>query len=147
MQGGASGSNADFSDIFGDIFGDIFSGGRRSSQRAYRGSDLQYELDVSLEKAVFGAESTIEFPKQTVCEKCEGSGAAPGSSIETCNTCGGQGQVRMQQGFFSVQQTCPSCRGKGKTIRVPCDYCRGTGLSRKNKKISVKVPAGVDTGD
>ena len=146
VQGSAAGG-ADFSDVFGDMFGDIFGGGRRSSKRVYRGADLQYELEISLEEAVFGTESTIEFPKQTSCEKCEGSGAAPGSNVESCETCGGVGQVRMQQGFFSVQQTCPRCRGKGKTIRVPCDYCRGTGISHDNKKLSVKVPAGVDTGD
>ncbi len=147
VQGGAAGSTADFSDIFGDIFGDIFSGGRRSSQRVYRGADIQYDLEISFEEAAFGTESTIEIPQQATCEKCGGSGAAPGTSIETCSTCGGVGQVRMQQGFFSIQQTCSRCRGKGKTIRVPCDYCRGTGLARKNKKLSVKVPAGVDSGD
>ncbi len=147
VQGGAAGSTADFSDIFGDIFGNIFGEGRRSSQRVYRGADLQYDLELSLEKAVFGTESTIEIPKQSSCEKCGGLGAAPDTTIQTCNTCGGAGQVRMQQGFFSIQQTCPRCRGKGKTIRVPCDYCRGTGLTQKNNKLSVKVPAGVDSGD
>ncbi len=148
VQGGAGGGgSADFGDIFGDMFGDIFGGGRGSSQRVYRGADLQYNLEISLEEAVFGTESTIEVPKQSTCEKCDGSGAAPGSSIEECETCGGVGQVRMQQGFFSIQQTCPRCRGKGKTIRVPCDSCNGTGRTHKNKKLSIKVPAGVDTGD
>ena len=147
VQQGAGGGAADFGDIFGDMFGDIFGGGRGGGQRVYRGADLQYALEVTLEEAVFGTESTIEIPKQTTCEKCEGSGAAPNTTIETCETCGGVGQVRMQQGFFSVQQTCPKCRGKGKTIKVPCDYCRGTGLTKENKKLSIKVPAGVDTGD
>ena len=147
VQGAAGGGAGDFGDIFGDMFGDIFGGGRGGGQRVYRGSDLQYGLEVSLEEAVFGTESTIDIPKQATCEKCEGSGAAPDTTIETCETCGGVGQVRMQQGFFSVQQSCPKCRGKGKTIKVPCDYCRGTGLTKENKKLSIKVPAGVDTGD
>jgi len=147
VRGSAAGGGADFSDLFGDVFNDIFGGGRQSSQRVHRGADLQYELEISLEEAVLGTESIIEFPKQANCEKCEGSGAALGSNVESCETCAGVGQVRMQQGFFSVQQTCPRCRGKGKTIRVPCDCCRGTGLIHDNKKLSVKVPAGVDTGD
>jgi len=148
VQGGAGSGAADFGDIFGDMFGDIFGGGRGGGgQRVYRGSDLQYGLEVSLEEAVFGTESTIEIPKQSTCEKCDGSGAAPNTTVETCETCGGVGQVRMQQGFFSIQQGCPKCRGKGQTIKVPCDYCRGTGLTKENKKLSIKVPAGVDTGD
>ncbi|MFK7816324.1 MAG: molecular chaperone DnaJ [Gammaproteobacteria bacterium] len=148
VEQGAGGGASDFGDIFGDMFGDIFGGGRSGGgQRVYRGSDLQYALEVSLEEAVFGTESTIDIPKQSTCEKCEGSGAAPDTTVETCETCGGVGQVRMQQGFFSIQQACPKCRGKGQTIKVPCDYCRGTGLTKENKKLSIKVPAGVDTGD
>lgn len=145
--GGFRGGTAGFGDIFDDIFGDIFGGGRRSAERAYRGSDLQYNLELSLEEAVFGTEVKIRVPTLAVCEDCGGSGARKGTRPETCPTCGGVGQVRMQQGFFSVQQTCPRCRGAGKIIADPCPSCSGQGRVRRHKTLSVKVPAGVDTGD
>ncbi len=145
VGGGAGG--AGFGDIFEDIFGDIFGGGRGNPNRAYRGGDLQYSLGLSLEEAVFGTESTINIPTKVSCELCGGNGAKPGSQPQACTTCGGVGQVRMQQGFFSVQQTCPRCRGNGKVISDPCTSCRGQGRVQKDKTLSVNVPAGVDTGD
>ncbi|MGV6859486.1 MAG: molecular chaperone DnaJ [bacterium] len=148
--GGFGGGASNFSDIFGDVFGDIFGGaggGAGGRSRAYRGSDLQYNLEMSLEDAVFGREVEIELPVQTECETCHGSGARPGSEPTTCQTCQGVGQVRMQQGFFTVQQPCPNCHGSGKTIESPCPDCNGAGRVHKNKSLKVKVPAGVDTGD
>jgi molecular chaperone DnaJ len=146
-QGGFGGADA-FSDIFGDVFGDIFGAGRRGGGRqVYRGADLRYDLELDLEQAVFGHTATIDFTTLTECEPCGGSGAAPGSKTTTCETCNGIGQVRMQQGFFAVQQTCPRCKGRGQTISQPCDSCLGQGRVRKKKTLSVKVPAGVDTGD
>ncbi len=146
--GGFGGGASSFSDIFGDVFGDIFGGGGGAGrQRVYRGSDLQYNLELTLEEAVFGIEKVIDIPRMDTCDTCGGSGAAPGSSPVTCSTCGGAGQVRMQQGFFSVQQTCPTCRGSGQEIRDPCPKCHGEGRVRVHKKLEVKIPAGVDTGD
>jgi molecular chaperone DnaJ len=151
MRGGAGGFGGGaegFSDIFGDVFGDIFGGGggrRRSSVQ--RGADLRYTMDLTLEEAVRGVEKTIKVPTLVACETCDGSGAKAGTSAKTCNTCGGMGQVRMQQGFFSVQQTCPTCRGEGKVISDPCGSCHGQGRVEKTKTLSVKIPAGVDTGD
>jgi molecular chaperone DnaJ len=150
MGGGGGGFHqGGFSDIFGDVFGDIFGGGggggRRSSVQ--RGADLRYTMDLSLEDAVRGIEKTIKVPTLAECETCDGSGAKPGSSSKTCGTCGGMGQVRMQQGFFSVQQTCPTCRGEGQIISDPCNSCHGQGRVKKTKTLSVKIPAGVDTGD
>ena len=147
---GAAGS-ASFADIFGDVFGDIFGGGggggaRRGSQ-AFRGADLRYNLELSLEEAVKGTEVHIRVPTFESCETCLGSGAQPGTQASTCTTCGGHGQVRMQQGFFSIQQTCPACRGSGKVIKSPCNTCHGEGRVRGTKTLSVKVPAGVDEGD
>ena len=136
-----------FNDIFGDVFGDIFGGGRGGGQRVYRGSDLRYNLEMSLEDAVAGTEVKIRVPTLVACGECDGSGAKKGSSPTTCTTCGGHGQVRMQQGFFSVQQTCPHCQGSGTTINDPCTKCRGKGRVQERKTLSVKVPAGVDTGD
>ncbi len=135
---------ADFSDIFGDVFGDIFGGGRR---RSARGADLRYNLEISLEEAVQGTETEIRIPTLVECETCHGSGARPGSEPKTCSTCSGMGQVRMQQGFFSIQQTCPTCRGEGRTVDDPCPGCRGRGRREESKTLSVKIPAGVDTGD
>jgi molecular chaperone DnaJ len=146
--GGAGFSAADaFSDIFGDVFGDIFGGGRRGGRQVFRGADLRYDLELDLEQAVFGHESEIEFTTLGECEPCKGSGAAPNSKVVTCETCHGSGQVRMQQGIFAVQQTCPRCKGRGQVITEPCDSCLGQGRSRKKKNLSVKVPAGVDNGD
>ncbi|MGH8284328.1 MAG: molecular chaperone DnaJ [Steroidobacteraceae bacterium] len=137
-----------FSDIFGDVFGDIFGGGRRGGrQQVFRGADLRYELTLDLDQAVFGHSAEIEVPTLVVCETCLGSGAAKGSSPVTCETCAGVGQVRISQGFFQLQQTCPRCRGTGTTVKNPCDACFGQGRVRRTKTLSVKVPEGVDTGD
>ena len=149
-MGGRPGAGAGgFEDVFGDVFGDIFGGGGGGGrrQRAQRGSDLQYNLELSLEDAVFGSEVKIRVPTMVGCKTCSGSGAKEGTSATTCTTCGGAGQVRMQQGFFAVQQTCPQCRGKGKMISDPCPDCHGQGRKQEEKTLSVKVPAGVDTGD
>ncbi|HEU4619823.1 MAG TPA: molecular chaperone DnaJ [Gammaproteobacteria bacterium] len=144
--GGFSGADA-FSDIFGDVFGDIFGGGRRSRTQVYRGADLRYELELTLEQAVTGDTVNIEIPSHVSCEQCSGTGAAPGTSRTTCTTCGGHGQVRVQQGFFSIQQTCPACRGAGTVVQTPCAECGGAGVVRKRRTLAVKVPSGVDTGD
>ncbi len=147
--GGFGGAGAGgFGDIFGDMFGDIFggaAGGARQRQR--RGADLRYDLELSLEDAVNGTEVNITVPRMSECDTCHGSGAKPGSNPTTCGTCQGAGQVRMQQGFFSVQQTCPQCKGDGKIVTDPCGTCHGQGRVRENKKLSVKIPAGVDVGD
>jgi molecular chaperone DnaJ len=146
-HGGGHGAG-DFGDIFGDVFGDIFGGGRGGRQsRAARGSDLRYNLELSLEEAVRGKSVEIRVPTLAECETCDGSGAKKGSSVKTCTTCHGQGQVQMRQGFFAVQQACPTCSGKGKIITDPCRDCHGQGRVEKTKTLSVKVPAGVDTGD
>ena len=145
--GFGAGSDA-FSDIFGDVFGDIFGGGRRGGGRqVFRGADLRYDLELDLEQAVFGYNANVEFTTLGECETCKGSGAAPGSKTTTCDTCNGVGQVRMQQGFFAVQQTCPRCKGRGQIISQPCDPCLGQGRMRKKKTLAVKVPPGVDNGD
>lgn len=136
-------------DIFDSVFGDIFGGGARGGggQRVYRGADLRYDLELSLEDAVAGTTIKIRIPKLVECETCSGSGARKGSTPATCPTCAGEGQVRMQQGFFSLQQTCPQCRGQGKIIKDPCTTCHGQGRVKDTKTISVKVPPGVDNGD
>jgi molecular chaperone DnaJ len=142
--GGAEG----FSDIFGDVFGDIFGQGRgRGGRQVFKGADLGYELKLDLETAVAGDTVTIDVPTQVACESCDGSGAKEGTEPSSCSTCGGVGQVRMQQGFFSVQQACPACKGAGTMINDPCESCHGRGRIRKTKTLSVKVPAGVDDGD
>ncbi len=147
--GAAGFGGGDFGDVFGDVFGDIFGGGRGGGgrSRAARGADLRYNLELSLEDAVFGTEVNIRVPSMQNCDSCEGSGAKKGSTAKTCTTCGGVGQVRMQQGFFSVQQTCPNCHGQGKTISDPCPACSGQGRVQKTKMLSAKIPAGVDNGD
>ena len=147
--GGGFGHAESFSDIFGDVFGDIFGasgGGRRRQSHVRRGADLRYNLDLSLEDAVAGTETKIRVPTTVHCQECKGSGSRGGSTT-TCSTCAGQGQVRMQQGMFSIQQTCPTCRGQGQVIKDPCFKCHGTGRMREEKTLSVKIPAGVDTGD
>ncbi len=148
-QGGQGGFGAGdaFGDIFGDVFGDIFGGGRRSRSQVFRGADLRYELELSLEQAVFGDSVNIEFASLGECEQCKGSGGAPGSRTTTCDTCDGAGQVRMRQGILSMQQACPRCRGRGQIISEPCDTCLGQGRVRRKRTLSVKVPAGVDNGD
>ncbi|ABZ77713.1 chaperone protein DnaJ [Shewanella halifaxensis HAW-EB4] len=146
--GGGFGGGADFGDVFGDVFGDIFGGGRRGGQRqAARGSDLRYNLELSLEEAVRGLTKELRIPTLAACDACDGSGAKKGSSPTTCGTCHGQGQVQMRQGFFAVQQACPTCHGRGKIIKDPCNKCHGEGRVEKSKTLSVKIPAGVDTGD
>lgn len=146
-MGGATGG-ASFSDVFGDVFGDIFGGGRsRGGSQVYRGADLQYNMELSLEDAVRGTQVDIRIPTHAACGECGGTGAKKGTSPTTCTTCGGVGQVRMQQGFFSLQQTCPRCHGRGKMITDPCGKCHGQGRVQKHKTLSVKVPAGVDGGD
>lgn len=145
---GGFGPGDAFSDIFGDVFGDIFGGGRRGGRsQVFRGADLRYELELDLDQAVFGHTVEIEVPRLTECEVCRGTGAARGSSPVACDTCGGAGQVRISQGFFQLQQTCPRCRGLGTIVKSPCDSCLGQGRVRRTRKLSVKVPAGVDTGD
>jgi molecular chaperone DnaJ len=150
-QRGAGQRGADaFSDIFGDVFGDIFGGGRRGGggrSQVFRGADLRYEIELELGQAVFGHALELELPKLEECGTCHGTGAAKGSAPVTCDTCDGNGQVRVSQGFFQLQQTCPRCRGMGTIVRNPCDTCLGQGRVRRAKKLSVKVPAGVDTGD
>ncbi|MDR9413908.1 MAG: molecular chaperone DnaJ [Spiribacter sp.] len=146
-RGGFGGGGADFSDIFSDVFGDIFGGGRGGGGRAFRGADLRYRMEISLEEAVEGVERDIRIPTQVRCEACDGSGAAPGSTPETCPTCHGHGDVRVQQGFFSIQQTCPRCSGTGEVIADPCVQCGGNGTVPDQKTLNVRIPAGVDTGD
>ncbi|HFD91837.1 MAG TPA: molecular chaperone DnaJ [Gammaproteobacteria bacterium] len=141
FRGGAS-----FSDIFDDVFGDIF-GSRGGRSQVYRGADLRYDLDLTLEEAVQGTTARIRIPTHVKCRSCDGTGAKRGTTPTACTTCGGQGQVRMQQGFFSIQQTCPRCKGSGRIITDPCGSCRGSGRVRETKTLSVKIPPGVDTGD
>jgi molecular chaperone DnaJ len=141
---------ADFSDIFaglGDVFGfgDIF-GGRRRRGGPQRGADLRYDLEITFEESATGAETTIQIPREETCETCSGSGAAPGTSPETCSQCRGSGQLRYQQGFLTVARPCPNCRGTGKTIAKPCQTCRGAGRITRERKLTVKIPAGIATG-
>ena len=141
---------ADFGDILGGLgdifgFGDLFGGARRRGG-PQRGADLRYDLEISFEESARGAETSIQIPRQENCETCNGSGAAAGSSPSTCPQCRGQGQVRFQQGFFTVARTCPQCRGSGKIISKPCQTCRGAGRVTRDRKITVKIPAGIATG-
>jgi molecular chaperone DnaJ len=147
--GGRGGFGAGaFSDIFGDVFGDIFGGGRRGGRsQVFRGADLRYELELELPQAVFGHNVEIDVASLSECEVCKGTGAAKGSNPSTCETCGGAGQVRVSQGFFQLQQTCPRCRGTGTIVRNPCDNCLGQGRVRRARRLSIKVPPGVDSGD
>ena len=133
---------SNFSSIFEDFFG--FGGGGGNGAR--RGSDLRYDLEIEFEEAVFGIEKEIEYQKSSDCETCDGSGAKPGTKPKECTTCGGVGQVRRSQGFFSVATTCPSCRGAGAVVSDPCTSCRGKGITHKTKTLQVKIPAGVDNG-
>lgn len=152
--GAGFGAGASFSDIFGDVFGDIFGAGRAGAgggaspgQRGFRGADLRYNLELNLEEAVRGTTVKIRVPTLVTCGTCEGTGAKKGTHPTPCTTCAGIGQVRMQQGFFSLQQTCPRCRGSGRIISNPCGSCNGQGRVQEYKTLSVKIPAGVDTGD
>lgn len=146
--GGAGPGGASFSDIFGDVFGDIFGGGRAGGgAHSNRGSDLRYNLELSLEEAVRGTTKEIRIPTQVECSTCHGSGAKKGTQPVKCGTCNGAGAVRIQQGFFALQQTCPVCHGRGTVIKDPCGDCHGDGRIEKTKTLSVKIPAGVDNGD
>ncbi|MDQ2995026.1 MAG: molecular chaperone DnaJ, partial [Pseudomonadota bacterium] len=149
-RGGAHGFDpGDLGDVFGDIFGDIFGGrgGRGGAQQAQQGgSDLLYHLELSLEDAVHGKTVQIQVPVLAACKTCDGSGARKGSKPTKCTTCDGHGQVRMQRGFFTVQQACPDCNGRGQIIKEPCDACYGQGRIKQNKTLSVKIPAGIDDG-
>jgi molecular chaperone DnaJ len=139
-----------FADVFGDIFGDIFggaqAGGGGGRGNVFRGADLRYAMDVSLEQAAHGFETEIRVPSWESCDTCHGSGAKPGTKPQTCRTCNGQGSVRVQQGFFSIQQTCPTCHGSGKVVPDPCETCEGVGRVKRNKTLQVKIPAGIDDG-
>jgi len=150
MQGGPGG--AGFGDAFGGAFGDIFSdifgggGGRRGGAQVHRGSDLSYAMEITLEEAASGKDAQIRIPSWDNCDTCGGSGARPGTEVKTCGTCQGAGVVQMRQGFFSVQQTCPHCRGAGKVITQPCGSCQGQGQIKHQKTLEVKIPAGIDNG-
>ena len=149
-MGGMGGGAGGFGDAFGDIFGDIFGGGRGGrgggGPQVYRGADLRYNLEITLEQAAHGFDTTIRVPSWDKCDTCHGSGAKPGTQPVTCTTCAGHGQVRMQQGFFSIQQTCPKCHGSGKIVPEPCAACGGAGRIKRNKTLEVKIPAGIDNG-
>lgn len=150
-MGGGGGGGGGFADAFGDIFGDIFGQagagrGGRGGPQVYRGADLRYNLEITLEQAAHGYDTTIRVPSWDSCDTCDGSGAKPGTAPVTCTTCGGHGQVRMQQGFFSVLQTCPKCHGSGKINPSPCAACSGAGRIKRNKTLEVKIPAGIDDG-
>ncbi len=150
MRGGADGfAGGGFAEAFGDIFGDMFGqsrGGRGGGRQVFRGADLSYAMEVTLEEAARGKEAQIRIPTWEACDTCHGSGAKPGTQAKTCGTCAGQGTVQMRQGFFSVQQTCPTCRGTGKVIPDPCTACAGQGKVKKQKTLEVKIPAGIDDG-
>ena len=150
MGGGFGGGfgGGGFADAFGDIFGDIFGQARRGAggRQVYRGNDLSYAMEITLEEAAKGKDAEIRIPSWDECDPCHGTGAKPGTSAKTCTTCNGSGQVQMRQGFFSVQQTCPHCRGSGKIIPDPCNTCHGQGKVKKQKTLEVKIPAGIDDG-
>ncbi len=155
MGAGRGGPGAEgfggFAEAFGDIFGDIFGGqggGRRGGggQQVYRGSDLSYAMEITLEEAARGKETQIRIPSWEGCETCGGTGAKPGTSAKSCGSCGGSGTVHMRQGFFSIQQTCPHCHGTGKIIPDPCTSCNGQGKVKKQKTLEAKIPAGINEG-
>jgi molecular chaperone DnaJ len=143
--GGADASDI-FNDVFGDVFGEMFGGGRRQSNGPQRGQDLRYDLEISLEQAYAGAEVEIKVPAAITCEVCDGSGAKPGTSPTVCGTCGGAGRVRATQGFFAVERACPRCSGTGRLVLDPCTNCHGHGQVRRERILSVRIPAGVDDG-
>lgn len=149
-QGGFGGFSGGFGDVFGDIFENIFSQGQAGTHgrqsRAQRGADLQYNLQMTLEEAAAGKQVEITVPRYVSCGACDASGARKGSKPKSCETCNGVGQVRMQQGFFSIQQTCPTCHGTGQVISDPCNQCHGSGRTRESKKLTIKIPAGIDDG-
>ncbi len=148
MRGGGEG-HAGFAEAFGDIFGDMFGQQRGRSgggRQVFRGNDLSYAMEVTLEEAARGKEAQIRIPSWDTCDLCHGSGAKPGTQVKTCGTCHGQGTVQIRQGFFSVQQTCPTCRGNGKVIPEPCTPCSGQGKIKRQKTLEIKIPAGIDGG-
>ncbi|MCX7234519.1 MAG: molecular chaperone DnaJ [Burkholderiales bacterium] len=148
MRGGGEG-HAGFAEAFGDIFGDMFGQQRGRSgggRQVFRGNDLSYAMEVTLEEAARGKEAQIRIPSWDTCDLCHGSGAKPGTQVKTCGTCHGQGTVQIRQGFFSVQQTCPTCRGTGKVIPEPCTACSGQGKIKRQKTLEIKIPAGIDGG-
>ena len=149
LRGGGGPGAGGFAEAFGDIFGDVF-GGQRAAQgggrQVYRGGDLSYAMEITLEEAAHGKEAQIRIPSWDDCAICHGSGAKPGTKVATCTTCHGHGVVQMRQGFFSVQQTCPQCKGSGKLIPSPCVACHGVGKTKTNKTLEVKIPSGIDDG-
>ena len=148
LSGRTGGFNpGDFPDIFGDIFGDLFGARRGGRNRARRGDDLQYELEIDFEDAVFGCTRELSIPRTASCERCDGSGCEPGTHRVTCATCDGRGQVVTQQGFFTMSRTCGRCRGSGQVIERPCRRCRGGGMQQVLRKKKVNIPAGVDSGN
>ncbi len=147
MRGPGAEAYGGFAEAFGDIFGDMFGQSRgRGGKQVYRGSDLSYAMEITLEEAATGKDAQIRIPSWEACGICHGSGAKPGTQIKSCQTCGGAGAVQMRQGFFSVQQTCPTCRGAGKVVSDPCTACHGQGKTKKQKTLEVKIPAGIDGG-
>ncbi|TSE34980.1 molecular chaperone DnaJ [Tepidimonas charontis] len=147
MRAGAADGFSGFSEAFGDIFGDIFGAPRGARGRqVYRGADLSYAMEITLEEAARGKETQIRIPSWEDCDTCRGSGAKPGTSAKTCPTCHGNGVVQLRQGFFSVQQTCPHCHGSGKIIPEPCPSCHGEGKVKRHKTLEIKIPAGIDDG-
>jgi molecular chaperone DnaJ len=146
MGGGGGYGAPDMGDIFGDIFGNIFGGAGGGARAARRGADVGYVMELDLEEAVAGVEKRIEIPTLAPCEPCDGSGSEDGK-VETCTTCGGRGNVRVQRGIFAMQQTCPACGGRGQTIKHPCKHCHGAGRVEEEKVLSIKIPSGVDNGD
>ena len=153
MRAGGPGAEGfgGFAEAFGDIFGDVFNGQRggaqqRGGRQVYRGGDLSYAMEITLEEAAHGKEAQIRIPSWDDCHTCHGSGAKPGTKVVSCTTCHGHGVVQMRQGFFSVQQTCPQCKGSGKLIPEPCMACHGVGKTKNNKTLEVKIPAGIDDG-
>jgi molecular chaperone DnaJ len=150
FRGGPEGFGG-FAEAFGDIFGDIFNGGRRGGgggggPQVYRGSDLSYAMEITLEEAANGKDAQIRIPTWDSCDTCHGTGAKPGTSAKTCTSCNGAGTVHMRQGFFSIQQTCPHCHGSGKVIPEPCTTCNGAGKIKRQKTLEVKIPAGINEG-
>jgi len=149
-RGGAGGFDvgvgASFTDVFDDLFGEFMGGQQRGNRRQNRGGDLRFDLELSLEEAFLGKAAAIRVPALVICDGCVGTGAAPGSKPETCATCAGHGKVRASQGFFSIERTCPKCRGAGRVVRHPCRQCSGSGHQQKEKTLSVDVPAGVEEG-
>ena len=153
MRGGAGGEGfGGFAEAFGDIFGDVFNGQQRAGaqrgggRQVYRGGDLSYAMEITLEEAAAGKDAQIRVPSWDDCNTCRGSGAKPGTKVVSCTTCHGHGAVQMRQGFFSVQQTCPQCKGTGKLIPEPCTNCHGVGKTKNNKTLEVKIPGGIDDG-